>query len=60
MNRDTQQLIDVLKAREEGMSKLIHKAATRGNEQDRIHYIGWLRGIEGSRRLVQYLFRDKE
>lgn len=55
---DTQRLIDMLKSREEGMREHIRHAAEKGREEDRIHYIGWLRGIRGSIDLIEYLRRE--
>jgi hypothetical protein len=52
--------IEMLRVREEGMRGHIHKAVSRGNEEDRVHYVGWLRGIQGSRTMLEYLLRREE
>jgi hypothetical protein len=58
MNEGVKQLIEMLRAREEGMWEQMERAVERNDELDRIHYIGWYRGIQGSRMLVEYLQRD--
>ena len=57
MNTEIQKFIDMLKGREDAMKENIKKSV--GNE-DRVHYIGWLRGIEGSRTTAEYLFKDSK
>ena len=60
MNTEIQKFIDMLIRREAGMKENIKKALDRGNNMDRIHYIGWLRGIQGTRLDMQYFFKEKE
>lgn len=48
---DIDLLIAMLKKREDGMREYIGKSIG----EDKAHYIGWLRGIQCSRELVEYL-----
>ena len=58
MNPDVQKFIDMLKAREDGMREHIAKEAANGNNEARVHYIGWLRGIQGSRTAAEVVVKD--
>ena len=57
MNAEIQKFIDMLKGRENAMKENIKKSV---NNEDRVHYIGWLRGIETSRTTAEYLFKDSK
>ena len=56
---DLQKIIDLLRRREEVMREHIKRSSEIGDEKGRIHYIGWLRGIQGSRNMLEY-FRDHD
>jgi hypothetical protein len=53
-------IIEMLKKREEGIRDDIQKAWQRNDAVDRIHYIGWLRGVKTSRELLEWVAKDKE
>lgn len=58
MTEREQRLIDMLKVRRDAMKEYITKY--KDDELNRVHYIGWVRGIETSLMAADVIFNEKD